>query len=100
MQGDIFNQDSELRKKFEQFHKDNPKVYRELVSLAHQAKERGRSKIGMRMLYEVVRWNRYLRTTDKDYKLNNDYCAFYARKIVDDYPELEGLFELRNLKRG
>lgn len=92
--------ETELRKKFNDFHKNNPKVYSELVSLAKQAKARGRAKIGMRMLYEVVRWNRYLKTTDEDYKMNNDYCAFYARKIVDENPELEGIFELRSLKRG
>jgi hypothetical protein len=89
---------SEMDEKFDEFDKANPQVYRELVALAKQAKEAGRSKIGIKMLFEVVRWNRYIQTTDQDFKLNNNYHSRYARKIMHNEPELRGFFDTRELK--
>jgi hypothetical protein len=80
---------------FLEFHTENPHVYTELVKLARQAKERDRSKIGMKMLFEVLRWNRMITTNNTDFKLNNNYTSHYARKIMEDYKELQGLFETR-----
>jgi len=60
-------------RRFRDFHRDNPEVYEELMVLVRQAMARGRKKIGIKMLWEVVRWNRFLRTTDEKYKLNNNY---------------------------
>jgi len=50
------------------------------------------------MLFGVVRYDHALRT-DVDpaepFKLNNNYRAFYARKIMAEVPELAGFFEVR-----
>lgn len=90
--------ETELDLAFQKFDRENPAVYRELVKLAFQAHDRGRTKIGMKMLFEVVRWHRTLHTNDPKFKLNNNYTSRYARKIMDAYPELDGLFETRGLK--
>jgi hypothetical protein len=52
------------------------------------------------MLFEVMRWNWFMTTTDpdSDFKLNNNYRSRYARKLMDEYPELDGIFEVRELK--
>lgn len=84
-------------KKFEEFHAKNPQVYHELLSLARQAVHRGRKKIGIKMLFEVVRWNRTIGTTDPDFKLNNNYHSQYARLLMQENPELAGLFETRKV---
>ena len=34
----------------------------------------------------------------EDWKLNNSYSSRYARKIMADHPQLDGLFEVRELK--
>lgn len=90
--------------RFREFHEKNPEVYQELVSLARQAVARGRRKMGIKMLFEVVRWQRFLRTTDPDsgstYKLNNNYHSRYARLIMDQESDLRGIFEVRELKTG
>lgn len=84
-----------LDAQFEKFHKENPRVYQELCSLTQQAYDRGRERIGMRMLFEVVRWNRFLQTTDPQFKLNNNYCSRYARLIMAQNPKFQGIFETR-----
>lgn len=89
---------SAAAKRFGDFHEANPQVYRELEKLAWQAHERGRRKIGMQMLFEVLRWNRIMQTQGDDYKLNNNYAGRYARLIMEKNPELEGIFETRELR--
>jgi hypothetical protein len=85
--------------RFRAFHADNPQVYAELVRLARQAKSIGIQKLGIRMLWEVMRWNFLLRTTrpEGDFKLNDHYHSRYAR-LLNEEPGLAGSFELRELK--
>ncbi|MCP4448536.1 MAG: hypothetical protein GY811_24845 [Myxococcales bacterium] len=46
------------------------------------------------MLFEYLRVSS-LRTSGRDFKLNNSYTSRYARLIVDREPDLADLFELR-----
>ena len=89
-----------IEKCFVAFHEKNPHVYRNLVIMARQLGSRGRKKIGMKMLFEPLRWN-YLMATDdpnSDYKLNNNYTSRYARLISKQEPDLSAIFEVRELK--
>ena len=89
---------SKLDTEFWEFHVNNPAVYDELVKLSRQARRRGRARIGIKMLFEVVRWQRILSTTDPDWKLNNNYHSRYARLIMEQEPDLADMFELRELR--
>lgn len=82
--------------KFVQFHSENPQVYVELVRLAREARFKGKSRVGIKMLWEVVRWNLFISTVDSnsEFKLNNNYHSRYARMIM----QLES--DLRELKRS
>jgi hypothetical protein len=83
--------------RFEAFHRANPHVYRLLDRLAHDwIASTGRHKLGIGALFERARWELALQTTDPDFKLNNDYRAFYARLLMLNHPELRGLFDLRD----
>jgi hypothetical protein len=83
--------------RFEQFHTENPRVYATLVRLAREwVTQTGRHKIGIKSLYEVARWQIALATNDPDYKLNNDFTAYYARLMMHGEPDLDGLFDLRS----
>lgn len=88
---------SDLDKKFFEFHRNNPWVCEELVALARKAKAAGRTKIGIKMLWEVIRWNRFISTVGDDYKLNNNYHSRYARYVMSTNPDLIGIFNLRTL---
>jgi hypothetical protein len=82
--------------RFTEFHRANPHVYRVLVDLARDWVTRtGRHNVGIKSLYEVARWQIAMQTSDADFKLNNDYTAYYARLIMLQEHDLQGLFALR-----
>lgn len=90
-----------IQQDFLDFHEVNPWVYDELVRLARRAKSRGRNHFGIKMIYEVVRWERYIQTSDPNddsWKLNNNYSSRYARLIMEKESDLKDLFELRELR--
>ena len=85
--------------KFDAFHAANPHVYTTLVRLAREWVGRtGRHKLGIATLYERARWEIALNTSDADFRLNNDYRAYYARLIMAQERDLAGLFDLRTSK--
>lgn len=78
------------------FDAAHPEVYAEIRRLALAAYRAGRRRIGIGQLVEVVRWNLATDAADEDgYKVNNDYRAAWARRLVAEHPELAPLFELR-----
>jgi hypothetical protein len=81
---------------FKEFHATHPEVYIGLVRLARTWQDNGSAKLGIATLFEVLRWNSHL-NPDKTggYKLNNNYRALYARLIMEQEPDLDGLFEIR-----
>ena len=82
--------------RFAKYDRENPQVYAVLRKLALQARRAGRSRLGMKMLWEVARWQLSLSAADDSpFRLNNNYTAFYARKLMREEPELAGMFELR-----
>ena len=91
---------SRAERRFREFHRDNPHVYEELVKLARQAKDAGKKKVGIKMLFEVVRWYAFIDTTDKysDFKLNNNYHSRYARLIMAKEEDLVDIFDTRMLR--
>ena len=91
--------DSKIEGAFWEFHGDNPHVYEELRKLARGLRKRGHTRLGIGMLFEVLRWRHLMRTTsDADgFKLNNNYRSYYARLLMARERELDGLFQLRVL---
>ena len=84
-----------IQQRFERFHANNPEVYVELCSLARMS---GGRIIGMKMLFEVLRWNFYLKNDEQEeFKLCNDYHSRYARLIMKQEDDLTGKFRTRDL---
>ena len=91
---------SKLAQDFRNWHGKHPEVYELLVRFAREWRRvRGDDAIcGMKMLWERVRWEMSIKKQDGEvwaYKCNNNHTAFYARKIMDENPDLDGIFELR-----
>lgn len=72
-------------------------MYDALVVLARQAKAAGRSKAGIGMLWEALRWQYFITTTGDLYKLNNNHRSRYARLIMSLEPDLRDFFNVREL---
>lgn len=85
---------------FLEFHRANPWVYVELVRLTRELVAVGHHKVGIGMLFEVLRWEHHRRTADpgSEFKLNNNYRSRYARLIMDSERDLRGVYEIRELK--
>ena len=92
-----FEQPGSIDAAFWNFHTNHPEVYEGLVRLAYQA---DRDRLGIKMLFEVLRWEWIIRGLPDDaeeFKLNNNYTSRYARLIMESEPGLEGVFETRRL---
>lgn len=88
--------DGTVSEKFEEFHRANPSVYTTLLRLAREwINSTGQHKLGIKTLYERARWELIRDTGDPDFKLNNNFTAYYARLLMAQHPELDGMFDLR-----
>jgi hypothetical protein len=88
-----------IQERFEEFHREHPEVLYYLADLALDLALKGFKHYGMRPLYERARWHFQIeRGMGSDFKLNDNFISRYARKIMEDYPELAGFFETRVLK--
>lgn len=89
-----------IAERFATFHALHPWVYDALVRLARDLRARGRDRVGVGMLWEVLRWSYWMETDDptSDFKLNDHYRSRYARLIMEREADLAGIFETRNLR--
>ena len=87
-----------IQDRFEEFHRDNPRVYQLLVRFALEAKRAGFQRYSIDCIYHRVRWHVHIETNDPDFKLNDHFTSRYARKIMAEIEELSEFFEIRELK--
>lgn len=78
------------------FYESNPRAVGKLVQFAREAMAVGHVRLGIGELFERVRWWSKVETTLEEYKLNNNHRAYVARRLMHDYPEFRGLFEVRS----
>lgn len=99
LQPSLFDQPRSIEERFLSFHLRHPEVLEQLLRLTDEARARGRQRIGIRMLWERMRW--YM-TVEQDaaeeFKLNDHYHSRYARLICEVRPDLAHMFELRELR--
>ena len=92
-------EDRSIQQRFNEFHRDNPRVYALIVMYARQVKAAGRQHYSMDCIFHRVRWHVHIETrSDDDFKLNDHYTSRYARMVMENEPDLADFFELRLLK--
>jgi hypothetical protein len=93
-----------IEERFIEFDEKNPHVFEKLREFALQMKRsrgvkhtgRARSKYSMKALWERLRWHVMFEMECRgEWKLNNNFTALFARKLMEEEPELEGFFETR-----
>lgn len=90
-----------IDERFRKFDAEYPMVYRKLVEYAMSARNAGRGRFGISMLWERLRWYVRFEVPVEDaagFKLNNDFRSRYARKLMAEFPSLVGFFETRELR--
>lgn len=73
------------------------RTYDLLVGYVLQLLAKGRHRTGIELLFSLLRWNWLVTTTRPldEFKLNQNYKAWYARYLMHKNPDFEGMFELR-----
>lgn len=94
----LFDADT-LQDRFDAFHTRNPEVLRKIMGMAYDLQRRGHARIGIGMLFEVLRWE-HMTAADplEPFRLNNSYRSRYVRLICELDAELGALFERRELR--
>jgi hypothetical protein len=87
-----------LDSRFRNWLAANPHVLDAFIWLAEGAANAGRKRIGAKLIVERLRWEYLMRTEGDDFKLNNNYTSRLARAAVGKRPDLEPLFEFRELR--
>lgn len=90
--------DPTIDSRFNEFHAANPHVYDALVRYAREALRAGAPRIGVKLIWERMRWDVTVTHRFNDFKLNNDFTSRYARLIAQNEPDLAALFETRKLR--
>jgi len=84
-----------LQEKFDKFHADNPYVWELFKRFTFEAINKGYDNFSVALVAERIRWETLIETSDTDFKLNNNYKAFYARKFHKVFPKYDGIFRTR-----
>tara|TARA_R100000951_G_C2520974_1_gene143392 strand:+ start:50 stop:403 length:354 start_codon:yes stop_codon:yes gene_type:complete len=86
----------EMRAQCEDFHKQYPEVWEMLKRFSDEMKNKGFKHYSINGIFERIRWEKDIGGDGvTQFKLNNNYRAFYARRFMRVYPEYAGFFRLR-----
>ena len=84
-------------KTFEQYHNDNPQIYKAFRLFAAQAKQKGFKNYSAKSLFEIIRWHTPIKSGEV-FKIDNNFAPDYARKMMQEYESFKGFFRVRTLK--
>lgn len=85
----------DLKADWLEFHEKNPHVYKlfERFSLEVAAV---RERYSAKAIIERMRWHYNFEINgDYEFKLTNTHTAYYARHFLENHPDLEGFFVLK-----
>ena len=84
-----------FRREADEWIEKNPEAWEYMTEQALLSASIGR-RFGMKALVEHVRWHLATTRTDKDYKLNSNWPAAFARRLVKEHPEVEPFMAMRH----
>ena len=84
---------------FERFDKERPQVYREFKKYAEIYLKKGFTHCSADHLLHIVRFHLSMETSPNEtFKINNNYTACYARKLMSEDERFKDFFETRQRK--
>jgi hypothetical protein len=87
-----------IREAFVIFNRENPHIYQSFERTALAAINKGRKKISAKLIINWIRWNEFLESNDKNFKINDAFQSYYARHFIYVHPEHSDKFEFRKLR--
>lgn len=83
---------------FNKYDRENPHIWEMFKKYAFEAKDKGFSKYSSKGIFEIIRWQTSIKGND-GFKANNTYTPDYSRKMIKEFPEFLGFFNLKTLKQ-
>lgn len=80
-----------ITEQFRAYDAQHPWIYRALERLVEERLAAGAERVGMKALFEALRWRRPHGVKG----LNNNYTALYARRLLAAHPEWRSVIEVR-----
>lgn len=80
-----------------EWHQKNPEVWGMFERFSFEAVKRNRRKISHWLIINRIRWETAILTSGNDFKISNDYIAFYARHWKETYPQFSYLFNTKRM---
>jgi len=86
----------EIKEAFIRYHKANPNVWTLFKKFTFEMIIAGKIGYSSSAVIERIRWHVSLEISgDDEFKICNDYRAYYSRMFMVVYPEYDGFFKLR-----
>ena len=85
------------RAEFDKWHADNPLIWTYFERFSKEALKSGKKRISHWLVINRIRWEVYIVTTGKDFKISNGMIAFYARLWRETYPEHKNLYRIKRM---
>jgi len=79
------------------WHKQNPHFYELFEHFTFKAINKGHKKLSAWLIVNRIRWETAIETTGEDYKISNDFIAYYSRLFMHYHPEYSGFFATKKL---
>jgi len=76
----------------------HPEIWEQFKKITFDLIRRGTKHYGAKAIFEIIRYHRIIEYGDDEFKCNNNYTAYYARKFMNIYPEHKGFFETRKAR--
>ena len=90
--------DQDLKQKWWTWHKANPEVFEAFEAIAFDLIKQGHRHYSADAILHIVRFNLSKSKGPDQYKINNNYSAYYSRLFTHYHPEHKDFFETRNVK--
>jgi hypothetical protein len=85
-----------LADRFNEYDTSNPHVWELFKQFTRDAYKAGHGRFSAQAIIERIRWKTSVETRGGEFKINNDFASFYARKFHRENPHLDGFFRTRH----
>lgn len=92
------NIDSETIAKFINYLEEHPQIWQQFEKFALKILASGQTKSSAKLIMERIRWEEEIENKNAEFKISNNFTAYFARCFILKYPEHKGFFEFRELQ--